>query len=97
MRSLVLTIVLMIGSLGAVAITPDKAEAQRPWRGWYGAYYGDPYNSYWGPGWYGDRYWRGGRWWRPRYYSNYSPSYYGSYYYPYSYGSYYTPSYYYWP
>ena len=96
MRSLILTIALMVGSLGAVAITPDKAEAQPPWRGWYGTYYGDPYYSYWAPRWSGGSYWRGGTWWRPRYNSYYYPRayYYGSNYYPYSYG-YYGPSYYY--
>jgi hypothetical protein len=105
MRSLILTIALMVGSLGTLAITPQKADARPPWgwRGWYNSYYGGPY--------YGG-YWRGGSWYRPRYYyGGYYPyrsrSYYYGGYYPYStnyyapggwYGSYYyTPSYYYWP
>src|SRR5437773_9958434 len=100
MRSLSWSTALMVGSLGAVAILPAKADAQPPRRGWYGAYYGDPYYSYWGPRWNEGSYWRGGTSWRPRYYSSYysSPYYYGSYYRPYYYGGYYAPrSYYYWP
>jgi hypothetical protein len=89
MRSLFLTVALMVASLGTVAITPDKADA-RPPRGWYSSYYyGDPYYSNGGPRWYGGSYWRGGTWWSPRSYSySYSPA-------PYSYGTYYGPRNYY--
>lgn len=99
MRSLFLTLALLVASLGAVAFTPNKADARPPWRGyWSGSYYNGPYynNGYW----YGGTYWRGGTVWRPRYYGYYGPRYYwGSYYYPrgYYYGSYYGPGYYYWP
>jgi hypothetical protein len=97
MRSLFLTIALMVASLGAVAVTPDKAEA-RPPRYWSGYYNGPYYSS---PGyWYGGTYWRGGTVWRPRYYYGPRSYYYGSYYYAprgYYYGTYYGPSYYYWP
>jgi hypothetical protein len=89
MRSLILTIALMVGSLGAVAITPAKADARPPWGRWYDSYYGDPYYSSYGPRWYGGSYWRGGTWWGPR---SYSYSYYPA---PYSYGTYYGPRYYY--
>jgi hypothetical protein len=100
MRSLILTIALMVASLGAVAVTPDKADARPPRGYWYGSYYNGPYynNGYW----YGATDWRGGTVWRPRYYGYYGPRYNwgSSYYYPreYYYGTYYGPTnYYYWP
>jgi len=46
MRKLFLTIALVVASLGAVAVTPDKADA-RPPAVLYGTYYyGSPYYSY---------------------------------------------------
>ena len=89
MRSLFLTVALMVASLGTVAITPDKADA-RPPRGWYSSYYyGGPYYDSYSPRWYGGSYWQDGTRWSPR---SYSYSYYPA---PYSYGTYYGPRYYY--
>ncbi len=96
MRSLFLTVALMVASLGAVAITPDKADARPPryWSGYYsGSYYGSP--GYWN----GGSYWRGGTVWAPRYYAPRSYYYGSGYYYAprgYYYGSNYSPRYY-WP
>jgi hypothetical protein len=103
MRSLVLTIALMVGSLGAVAITPDKADARPPWTwGRYNSYYyGGPYSYSYSPGWYGSYYGGDGTWYSPGYYSSYyypTPYYYGSYYSGprYYYGGYWAPRYRWW-
>jgi|SRR6516165_3043052 hypothetical protein len=99
MRSLILTIALMVASLGAMAVTPGRADA-RPPRYWNGTTYYGPYysNGYW----YGGTHWRPGMVWRPRYYGTYSAwPYSGSYWFPqgYYYGTYVYPgsSYYGWP
>jgi hypothetical protein len=101
MRALFLTIALMAGSLGLVASTPSKADAQPRGWGWYSYDYGRP--NYWR----GGSRWRGGSWRGRSYYGGYyRPRYYGRYYYPAPYyGSYYyspgyysSPGYYYvWP
>jgi hypothetical protein len=82
MRALFLTAALMVGSLGLVATTPTKAEAQPRGWGWYSYDYGR--SAYWrgGSRWRGGSYYRG--YYRPRYYGGYTyprPYYYGSYYY----------------
>ncbi len=90
MRALFLTMALLVGSLGLVATTPTKADAEPRGWGWYSYDYGRPAYSR------GGSRWRGGSWrdrsyyrgyYRPRYYGGY----YGGYYYPrpYYYGSYY--------
>jgi hypothetical protein len=93
MRALIVTIALMVGSLGLVASTPTKADAQPRGWGWYSNDYGR--QNYWrgGSRWRGQS-WRGRSYYQPRYYYN-GPRYYGGYYYssPY-YGSYYGPGYY---
>jgi hypothetical protein len=57
MQKLFLTIALMIASLGAVAVTPDKADADPPAVLYGTYYYGSPYYSYSyvapAPGYYG--------------------------------------------
>ena len=99
MRTLILTIALMVGSLGLVASTPTKAAAQPRGWGWYSYDYGRPYYGRGGTRWRGGSYWRGRSYYRPRY--NYGPRYYGGYNYGRPYygpGSYYSsPGYYYGP
>ena len=99
MRALIVTIALMVGSLGLVASTPTNAAAQPRGWGWYSYDYGRPYYGRGGTRWRGGSYWRGRSYYRPRYY--YGPRYYGGYYYGRPYygpGSYYSsPGYYYWP
>jgi hypothetical protein len=100
MRALIVTIALMVGSLGLVASTPTTAAAQPRGWGWYSYDYGRPYYGRGGTRWRGGSYWRGRSYYRPRY-NYYGPRYYGGYYYGrpyYGYGSYYSsPGYYYWP
>ena len=84
MRKVVLSLVLVLGTLAGVAMLPTKADA-RPWwrRGYYRGYY--PGYVYGYPAYYGSYY--------------YAPAY-GSYYYTPAYRSYsYTPAYatYYYP
>ncbi len=50
MRSFFMTIALMFASIGAVAVTPNNADASPPRRGyWYGSYFNGPYyrNGFW--------------------------------------------------
>jgi hypothetical protein len=93
MRKLFLTSALIVASLGAVAVTPEKAQARPPWSR-YASYYGGPYYSYY----YGAPYSYGSPYTSNYYGTPYSTSYYyapGAYYTAPYYSSYYTPSYYY--
>ena len=81
MRSLILSAVLGLGSLGLfLGPAAPKADAQWGWRGWRSGFYYPTY-SYYGPGYYSPYY-------------GY-PTYYGSYYptYSYTYPTYTVPTY----
>jgi hypothetical protein len=89
MRSLFLSIVLGLVSLGLVGLTPQRAEAQWPrYSGYYypstSYYYSAPYYS----GYYYPRTYS-----YPGYSGYYYPQNYSSYYYPGNYSSYYYPGY----
>jgi hypothetical protein len=94
MRSLFLSIALMVASLGEMTVTAGKADAVPPHREYrYGTHYYGPYysNGYW----YGTNNWQGGMVWRPRYFRYYNSwPYWGSYSFPqgYYYGYYSGPS-----
>ncbi len=94
MRALIVTVALMVGSLGLVASTPTKADAQPRGWGWYSYDYGRPSSWRGGTRWRG-RSWRGRSYYRyPRSYY-YGPRYYGGYYSsPYYASYYYSPGYY---
>ncbi len=47
MRSLIATLVLGVGALGASAVLPQQAQANGPW---HGHYYRGHYARYYGPG-----------------------------------------------
>ncbi|MFL5245994.1 MAG: hypothetical protein ACJ8FY_28320 [Gemmataceae bacterium] len=91
MRSLILSALLAITSIGLVGMTPSSAEAARPWRwrGYYPGYYSSSYYvpdySYYAPS-YSSYY-------VPGYASYYVPSYTSSYYVAPTYSSYYYPAY----
>lgn len=53
---------LAIASLAVAILAPVANDAQAWWGGpgWWGPYYGAPYNPYWG----GYPYYGVGRWWR---------------------------------
>ena len=92
MRSLLLSAVLAIASLGLTVAAPSEAQARWPrWGGYSGSYYNPGYSSYY---------------YTPSYGSYYYPGYSSYYYSTPSYGTYYTPGYsnyyysaptYYWP
>ena len=77
MRSFVLTIVLGVSALGAIALTPGEADAQFRWRRGYYPGYAYPRYGYGYPN-YGAYY--GGGYAVPSYYGGYSYPSYGSYY-----------------
>jgi hypothetical protein len=99
MRSLILSLVLAVASLGVVGVTPTESQAQR-WFGWRRGYYGGPvyypgayayypyYNSYLYPYAYPSYSYS----YTMPYYSYYTVPGYSSYYYnPGSYSYYYYP------
>jgi hypothetical protein len=84
MRKLVLSLVLVAGTIAGVAMLPSKAEAQRWWRrGMYRGYY---------PGFVYDYPAYSSFYYTPAYSSFYMPTY-SSFYYTPTYSSFYTPAY----